>query len=144
MNTITLTNSAVNSGNSMKVLSQNFNYVWGNLTKDYPIRGKKDIISVQATGWKNPVISMQCVLPLSNTPIGTMTWNQFMQLARNTTSTTYLNASTGTSDTVFSSYAHSSTGVTSIPVVITDFQLITSPDQDADKYYLTINMVETV
>lgn len=143
-NNVTLTNAGVNSGVALKVLSPQIGYVWGNLVKEFPIPGKNDITDVQMKGWKNPLINVQLIIQQSNPAAGCITYAQFMAMVRDTTNKTYLSITSGISDVAFKSYAHNSSGVTSIPIQITDFKISLGPDDDIDKLYITFNCFETV
>lgn len=147
MNRLTLTNAGQNSGQPIILLGSTCNYSWGNLTRDFPLPGQyTGVTGVEYKGWKNPMFSISFYIELSNPTAGAITWTQFNMIVRDAVNKTYMNLKFGTNDTEFSSFASvpysTSTGVTSIPIQITDFNAILDPN-NMDKIYITMNCVET-
>jgi hypothetical protein len=126
VNTFTLTNTAV-SGSALKLASSNITYNWQNIVSDFPIPGKFDIVSTQYQGWRNPGFNLSFVIYIDNNPSGFITWEQWNLIVRNSSADTTLNLTIGDSDTAFKSYAHSASGVSSIPIQIVSFTTSIQP-----------------
>jgi hypothetical protein len=145
-NRLTLTNAGQNSGNSLILLGATFGYVWGNMVRDFPIPGRSTgIIETQFKGWKNPAINITFYIELSTPTTGAVTWTQFNNIIKDATNKTYLQLKFGTNDTQFFSYAGmaaGSTGTSSIPIQIMDYNLQVNPGT-LDKLFVTMNCVET-
>lgn len=145
-NSVTLTNANINSGVAMKLLSSRITYQWQNIRATYPGPGRFDITPTQFQGWQNPGINITFILEQNNPTAGCITMSQLMQVVKNSTSAlTYLTVTTGISDTLFASYATSSTGVTSIPIQVADLTINIDPNDNvnSDKLLITMNCFET-
>jgi hypothetical protein len=144
-NSVTLTNSTVNSGVAMKLLSGLVAFRWETLVAQYPQPGRFTVAPGLFQGWKNPgfniIFSIQLTNPASSTLI---TLPQFFSVLRSQ-SPTYLTITVGDNDTVFPSYATSSSGVTSIPIMFSDVNLpFNAGDSDrSDLITFSVNCFES-
>lgn len=145
-NSVTLTNAGINSGTAMRLLASKVSYQWNNLVGTYPRPGAFDITPTLMQGWQNPGINISFILEQTSPTSGAITMSQFAQVVKNSTTTpTYLSITTGISDTLFASYATSSSGVTSIPIQIKDFTINIDPNDNikSDKLIVNMNCFET-
>lgn len=141
-NTLTLTNSAINSGSAVRLLGGEFSYSWQNLIDAPPVATGFGNTEVQMSGWENPLINLTFYIPVDNIPSSTMTWALWNQFTKNDTVTqTLLTMRIGASDTIFISYAasSSSTGTSTIPVVIKGYTLNLSPADSSNASFWTVN-----
>lgn len=145
-NSITLTNAAVNSGTAMKLLAGNIGYAWETLSREYPQPGRFTIAPTLFQGWKNPGINITFFIQITNPASSTfITYPQLMAVLRDRTSPTYLTITFSDSDTLFASYASSSSGVTSIPIQIKSVNIAMNPNDNdrADLLAITLNCIES-
>ena len=145
-NRLTLTNAGQNSGNPLILLGSSFNYQWTNLTNEFPIPGKfTGIIETNFKGWQNPIMNISFYIETDSPTAGAITWTQWNNIVKDAVNHTYLNLKYGTSDTSlisFASVAAGSTGTSSIPIQIKDYQLQVDPGK-FNRLYITFNCVET-
>lgn len=136
--------SNTTEGITKRLLVYSLDYSWNNLVSDYPIPGKFGILENQHQGWTNPSMSLDFTIPVSTTDSSLLTWTDWNRLARST-SETIMTVNIGSSNVMFSSFASSSSGVSSIPIAIKSFRIRISPKDNNTNYY-TVNatLVEDV
>lgn len=146
VNYVQFTNSTLSI--TKKVAAHNITYSWQNQVADFPIAGNLSTVQpVQFNGWRNPGISIMFSLYLntSNNPSGFMTWTDWINLSKATSTTTLKIQLTDDSTVLFTSYAKSSTGVTEIPVQISNWSTSIDPKEDFTNNTIIINaqLIET-
>ena len=60
----TLKNASVNSGTAVNLGAANISYSWKNMTKDNAVSAKYDISETTYTGFENPTIVVQGIIPV--------------------------------------------------------------------------------
>jgi len=150
MNSITLTNTAV-SANPLILPASRIDYSWKNQVQDFPIPGKFDILTTQFQGWENPGFNLSFLIYVDRPQVFTptnpndhlsqegtyseapgytnyITWEQWNLIVRNSTVNTTLALTIGNTDQAFKSYAHSASGVSSIPIQIVSYSVSIEPN----------------
>lgn len=130
-------------------------YQWKNMVTAYPIEGGYTIQEPVKTGWENPLINLLVYFPDQPSSYYTtnsiLSWSDFNVLLRNqydgTSSTkATITITAGTNDTLFSSHASASAGVTAIPFEIKSASVNLDPaeSKDGGLWTASVNLVETV
>ena len=69
----TLQNTSVNNGTAVKLNAESITYAWKNMIKDNAVSSKYDTSEVTYTGFENPTIVVQGVIPIDNLPTNSIT-----------------------------------------------------------------------